>query len=108
VDGFGEFASPIHGDSFYGKPTIHPSGYRNRRGEDTSSNAQLANFDDNEGHVVGEGSVAPGSNAVEDCPLHFRQCQRRRFVNQVFQTLHAEQQPKSNARRGLESFNLNS
>src|SRR5580704_10208895 len=51
---------------------------------------KLANFCDNKGHVVGEGSVPPGSNAVEDCPLHFRQCQPRRFVNQVFQTLHAE------------------
>ena len=69
---------------------------------------ELANFYDNEGHVVGEGTVPPRSYAVKDCPLHFRQCQRRRFVNQVFQTLHAEQQPKSNARRGLESFNLNS
>src|ERR1700731_619692 len=64
--------------------------YRNRRREETSLNPYLANFDDNERHVVGEGSVAPSSYAVEDCPLHFRQCQRRRFVNQVFQTLHAE------------------
>src|ERR1700680_2084604 len=49
---------------------------------------ELANFYDNEGHVVGEGTVTPRSYAVKDCPLHFRQ--RRRFVNQVFQTLHAE------------------
>jgi hypothetical protein len=51
---------------------------------------KLADFCDNEGHIVGEGTVPPGSWAVEDCPLHFRQCQRRRFVNQVFQTLHAD------------------
>ena len=65
----------------YGKATVRPSGYRDRQGGDTSLNPRLANFDDNEGHVVGEGTVTPGSYAVEDCALHFRQCQRRRFVN---------------------------
>jgi hypothetical protein len=35
--------------------------------------SQLANFDDNEGHVVGEGTVAPGSHAVENCLLHIRE-----------------------------------
>ena len=34
---------------------------------------ELANFDDDEGHIVGEGTVAPGSHAVEDRLPHFRQ-----------------------------------
>jgi hypothetical protein len=42
--------------------------------EDTSLNPQLANFNDNEGHVVGEGTVPPRSYAVEDCLLHIREC----------------------------------
>jgi len=53
-------------------------------------NPRLTDFDNNEGYVIGEGTVPPGSYAVEHRPLHFRQCQRRGFVNQVFQTLHAE------------------
>jgi hypothetical protein len=55
---------------FYGNPTIRPSGYRNRRGEGTILNPQLADFDDKEGHVVGEGAVPPCNNAVENCLLH--------------------------------------
>ena len=35
---------------------------------------ELANFDDNEGHVVGEGTVPPRSHAVEDRLLHIREC----------------------------------
>ena len=34
---------------------------------------QLANFCDNERHVVGEGTVTPCSNAVEDRLLHIRE-----------------------------------
>jgi hypothetical protein len=34
---------------------------------------ELANFDDNQGHVVGERSVAPGGYAVEDRLLHSRE-----------------------------------
>lgn len=34
---------------------------------------KLANFHDNEGHVVGEGTVPPGSYAVEDRLLHIDQ-----------------------------------
>ena len=59
-------------------------------GQGTILNPRSTDFDNNEGHVVGEGTVPPRSYAVKDCPLHFRQWQRRRFVNQVFQTLHAE------------------
>jgi len=31
-------------------------------------------FDNNEGHVVGEGTVPPGSYTVEDRLLHIREC----------------------------------
>ena len=34
----------------------------------------LANFSNNEGHVVGEGTVPPRSHAVEDRLLHIREC----------------------------------
>ncbi len=36
-----------------------------------SQTTELANFDDNQGHVVGEGTVPPASYAVEDCLPHF-------------------------------------
>jgi hypothetical protein len=49
------------------------NGYRNRRGEGTILNPRLADFDDNEGHVVGEGAVRPCSNAFENCLLHIRE-----------------------------------
>ena len=35
---------------------------------------KLANFRDNQGHVVGEGTVPPRSCAVEDRLLHIRKC----------------------------------
>lgn len=54
--------------------TIRPNGYRNRRGEGTILNPRLADFDNNEGYVVGKGTVAPGSYALEDCLLHIREC----------------------------------
>ena len=34
---------------------------------------ELANFDDDEGHIVGEGAMPPHSHAVEDCLPHVRQ-----------------------------------
>ena len=34
----------------------------------------LANFRDNEGHVVGEGPVPPGSYTLEDCLLRVCEC----------------------------------
>ena len=64
---------------FYGYPTIRPNGYRNRRGEGTILNPRLTDFDNNEGYVVGEGTVPPGSYAVEDRLLHIRECQRCRL-----------------------------
>ena len=59
--------------TFNEKPTIRPSGHGSRGGEGTILNPQLANFDDNEGHIVGEGTVPPCSNAVENCLLHIRE-----------------------------------
>jgi len=38
-----------------------------------SPSLKLANFDDNQGHVVGEGTVPPGSYTVEDRLLHIRE-----------------------------------
>jgi hypothetical protein len=35
---------------------------------------ELANFDDNQGHVIGEGTVPPGSYTLENCLLHVREC----------------------------------
>ena len=35
---------------------------------------ELANFDENQRHVVGEGTVPPCGNAVENCFLHIRKC----------------------------------
>ena len=32
---------------------------------------ELANFDDDEGHVVGQGAVAPSGRALEDGLFHF-------------------------------------
>ena len=34
---------------------------------------ELANFDDDQGHIVGEGAMPPFSHAVEDRLPHFRQ-----------------------------------
>ena len=38
-----------------------------------SQATELANFDDNEGHVVGERAMPPGSHAFEDRLPHFHQ-----------------------------------
>jgi hypothetical protein len=39
----------------------------------TILNPRSTNFDNNEGHVVGEGTVPPRSHAVEDRLLHIRE-----------------------------------
>ena len=39
----------------------------------TILNPRSTNFDNNEGHVVGEGAVPPCGNAVENCLLHIRE-----------------------------------
>lgn len=62
------------GSYFVGKPTIRPTGCRNRQEEDTSLNPQLAEFCDNKGHVVGNGAVPPRSHSVEDRLLHIGEC----------------------------------
>ena len=44
--------------------------------------AELANFDDDQGHIVGEGAVPPRSHAVEDRLPHFRQWKLCRIEDQ--------------------------
>ena len=51
------------GERFY-EPTRHSA---------QSQTTELANFDDDQGHIVGEGAMPPGSHAVEDRSPHFRQ-----------------------------------
>ena len=43
-------------------------------GQGTILNPRSTDFDNNEGHVVGEGTVPPGSYTVEDRLLHIREC----------------------------------
>ena len=42
-------------------------------GESYDSEPQLANLYDNKRHVVGEGTVPPCCNTVENCLLHIRE-----------------------------------
>ena len=52
----------------FGSPTtMNQRTIPNARSQTTG----LANFDDNEGHVVGQGAVAPSGRALEDGPFHF-------------------------------------
>ena len=37
---------------------------------------ELANFDDNQGHVIGKRAVPPGGRTLEDCVFHFRKRSR--------------------------------
>lgn len=43
-------------------------------GQGTILNPRSMDFDNNEGHVVGEWAMAPGSYAVQNCLLHIREC----------------------------------
>jgi hypothetical protein len=45
----------------------------NRRLHTDTTPTELANFDDDKGHIVGEGAVPPHGHAVEDRLPHFRQ-----------------------------------
>ena len=44
---------------------------------------ELANFDDDEGHIVGEGAMPPRSHTVEDRLLHFWQFELCRIEDQL-------------------------
>ncbi len=52
--------------------------------------SELPDFDDNHGHVVGEGAVAPRCCAVKNGLPHFRKCPFGRLTHQRFQTVDAE------------------
>jgi hypothetical protein len=47
--------------------------YEPTRHSAQSQTMELANFDDDQGHIVGERAMPPGSHAVEDRLPHFRQ-----------------------------------
>ena len=51
---------------------------------------ELANLDDNEGHVVGQRAVAPRSHTVKNGLPHFRKRSFGRLAHQLFQALDAE------------------
>ena len=51
---------------------------------------ELANFDDDEGHVVGQGAVAPRGRALEDGLFHFGKCSCGRLADQLLKALNAE------------------
>ncbi len=55
-----------------------------------SETTELANFDDDEGHIVDEGTVPPGIHAIEDGLLHLSERSVGRLADQRSQTFDAE------------------
>ena len=55
-----------------------------------SETTELANFDDDEGHIIGEGTVPPGSHAIKDCLLHLPERSLGRLGDQRSQAFDTE------------------
>ena len=51
---------------------------------------ELANFDNNKGHVVGERAVAPRGRAVEDYLFHFGKWSGSRLADQLLKAVDAK------------------
>jgi hypothetical protein len=47
-------------------------------------------FDEDQGHVIGGGTIAPSRHAIKDLLLHLRQRQSGRFTRNLGETLDAE------------------
>src|SRR5215469_8684628 len=52
--------------------------------------AELAKFNDNQGHVICQGTMSPASHAVQDCLLTFMNRQPVRFEDQSFKAFDPE------------------
>ena len=62
-----------------------------RQSDKRGQTIYLAHFDDNKRYIVGEGTVPPGSHAVEDCLLHLLKglcCRVSHHLRQAFNAEH--------------------
>lgn len=51
---------------------------------------ELANFDDNQGYVIGHSAVPPRRDVIQNGLFHFRKCSRGRLADQLFESRNAE------------------